>query len=97
MTLTLHEVEVSFGRTVVLHGSPSNRSRARSRWSSAGMRRARARCSGRWPRASGRAASSLDGSPIASLAPADRARRLAYLPQHPDVVGPFTVADVVSL
>ena len=38
----------------------------------------------------------LDGRAIGTHAVRARARRLCYLPQQPDVVGPFTVGDVVG-
>ena len=38
----------------------------------------------------------LDGREIGSHSVRDRARRLCYLPQQPDVVGSFSVGDVVG-
>ena len=99
MTLALHEVEVSFGRTVVLQGITFEPVEGEVTVvlgrNAAGKSTLLRTLAGLVRPRSGSVL--LDGSPIASLAPADRARRLAYLPQHPDVVGPFTVADIVSL
>ena len=39
----------------------------------------------------------LDGQPIASLAAAERARRLAYLPQQHETAWPITVREAVAL
>jgi len=39
----------------------------------------------------------LDQSPLAALPPAERARRLAYLPQQPEAAWPITVAQAVAL
>jgi iron complex transport system ATP-binding protein len=39
----------------------------------------------------------VDGSPIASLRPAVRAHRVAYVPQRPDVGLPFLAREVVEL
>ncbi len=39
----------------------------------------------------------LDGAPLSSLPAAERARRLAYLPQQPEAAWPITVAQAVSL
>jgi iron complex transport system ATP-binding protein len=39
----------------------------------------------------------LDGEPIATLSPRLRARRIAYLPQGPQVVWPLTVTELVAL
>jgi len=39
----------------------------------------------------------LDQSPLAALPAAERARRLAYLPQQPEAAWPITVAQAVSL
>ena len=38
----------------------------------------------------------LDGRSIDAHSPVERARRLCYLPQQPDVVGGFSVGDVVG-
>lgn len=39
----------------------------------------------------------LDGVPVATMRPADRARRVAYVPQRPEVGLPFRVREVVEL
>ncbi len=39
----------------------------------------------------------LDGRPVASLRRREHARRLAYVPQRPDVASAFTVEEVVRL
>lgn len=40
---------------------------------------------------------SIDGEPVASLSPVERARKIAYLPQARPLVWPQPVRDVVSL
>ncbi|QWC57986.1 ATP-binding cassette domain-containing protein [Erythrobacter sp. 3-20A1M] len=42
-------------------------------------------------------ATSMDGKPVASLTPVERARKVAYLPQARPLVWPQPVRDVVSL
>lgn len=39
----------------------------------------------------------LDGTRVSALHPADRARRISYVPQRPDVGLPFRVREVVEL
>ena len=39
----------------------------------------------------------IDGTPIRGLSAAERARRLAYLPQQPETAWPITVAQAVAL